>query len=92
MAEGGKLVEIELAHTRVTDEFLKKLAALPDLEALDLNDTKTTDVGLETLSTAPRLRKLEIFQTQVTQEAADKFREAHPNCKVRGPTFDKKNL
>jgi len=90
MAEGGKLIEVDLMYVPVTDDFLKKMAALPDLATLDLSGTKITDVGLDNLSEAPALKDLSIFMTQVTQEGAEKFRELHPNCKVHGPAFDKK--
>ncbi|MFN0051924.1 MAG: hypothetical protein ACKV0T_07015 [Planctomycetales bacterium] len=82
MEEGGKMVQIRLRFTPVTDEFLKKLAVLPDLEWLDLLGTSITDVGLENLAGAPALKKLYLSRTQVTQEAAARFRETHPNCEI----------
>lgn len=89
MTEGGKMIEVDLNYTPVTDDFLKKLATLSDLETLDLNGTMVTDAGLENLTAARALKVLSILRTQVTESGADKFREAHPKCKVVGPAETK---
>lgn len=83
MANGGKMIEINLRFTPVTDDFLKKLAALPDLEAIDVRGTQITDAGLESLNAAPALKNLYLSLTKVTDEGADRFRESHPNCNVQ---------
>ena len=85
MEQGGKMVEIELMYTPTTDDFLKKLENLPDLETIDLEGTKVTDAGFESLAKLPKLKELRVARTQVTEEGAAKFRESHPMCTVRGP-------
>ena len=78
-----KMIEINLSYTPVTDDFLKKLATLRDLEALDVRGTQITDAGLESLNAAPALKNLYLSLTKVTDEGADRFRESHPNCNVQ---------
>jgi hypothetical protein len=89
MADGGKLIAVDLSFTPVTDEFLKKLNALPDLEKINLTDTNITDAGLENLGDMPSLKELVLWSTKVTDDGAAKFREAHPNCTVHGPAQSK---
>ncbi len=89
MAEGGRLVEIVLTHTPATDEFVQKLATLAHLEKIDLSGTLVTDAAWEHLAKLPALIEVAVWQTQMTDEAANKFREEHPTCNVRGPNSAK---
>jgi hypothetical protein len=85
MTADGKMVAVNLTYTPVSDEFLKKLVSVPGLEEVSLTGTKVTDAGLEVLGAIPTLKSVRIWQTQVTEAGAQKFREAHPQCEVRGP-------
>lgn len=88
MAEGGKMVEIDLSYTPASDEFLKKLANLPDLEKLDLTGTPVTDAGLDHLAKLPVLKHLTLLVSQVTPDEAAKFGQSHPDCKIYGPELN----
>src|SRR5206468_7955899 len=60
------VVSINLAETKVTDEDLLFLAALPDLQALYLMETQITNAGLAHLKDLSNLRTLNLGLTRVS--------------------------
>src|SRR5262245_41835932 len=59
-APGGKITEVNLRASWVTDGDLLELARLPQLQRLDLSQTRITDQGLAYLKTAASLREVNL--------------------------------
>ena len=67
----------------MTDDGLKQLQGLDNLERLWLNDTLVTDDGLANLNHCKSLRLLGIGGgTRVTKDGLAQIREALPNCEL----------
>ncbi len=64
------IVGVNLSGTPITDEGLKVLATLPDLEYLHLADTAVTDVGIAELVNAKKLSKIDLRRTKITIDVA----------------------
>ncbi len=60
-----RVVCVGLRDTKVTDDDLKVLAKLPQLENLDLTNTRVTGAGLEHIKDLKNLRVLALWKTQV---------------------------
>jgi Leucine-rich repeat (LRR) protein len=68
-ALGGKIqndTDFSLYGTKVTDEDLVHLKALPRLRNLDLRGTQITDAGLEHIKGLARLTGLDLQATQIS--------------------------
>ncbi|MEK6262463.1 MAG: hypothetical protein AABP62_28015 [Planctomycetota bacterium] len=87
----GQLTAIDLPYTPATDADLEMFKGLDAVNSINLTGTQITDAGLEHLSDLKTLTSLLIWDTRVSEEAAAKFRESHPTCKVRGPDHSKEN-
>lgn len=61
----GKLRLLDLAHTNISDEGLRRLHAFTSLEHLDLRDTPVTYQGLKGLRCLPALEFLDLRGTSV---------------------------
>ena len=66
-----KLRRLTLAGTLITDDGMKYLRDLTDLEDLDLYGVKITDTGLDYLSKLTKLRNLNLLGAQITDAGAD---------------------
>jgi len=60
-----RVVLVGLGETKVTDDDLKILGKLPNLENLDLSKTRITSAGLAHLRGLKNLRVLSLWKTQV---------------------------
>lgn len=56
---------LSFAGRKVTDGWLKELAAFPQLQALDLNWTEVSDVGMKDLAALTQLQVLYLAETKV---------------------------
>ncbi|MDA1275445.1 MAG: M56 family metallopeptidase, partial [Verrucomicrobia bacterium] len=56
----------KVPRLKVTDNMLKRLEALKELEDLDLTDAQISDEGLACLQGLTRLRKLSLLSTKIT--------------------------
>jgi hypothetical protein len=56
---------LQLNGTLLSDEFLKRLEPLPELENLGLRGTHVTADGMKYLSRHPQLKKLDLYHTEV---------------------------
>lgn len=65
-----KLRWLNLTDTGATDDVLKAVAALPDLETLYLWNTKVTDAGMADLAGMPKLKELHLSRAAVTDAGA----------------------
>lgn len=66
----------------VTDDEIKNLSRLSNLQYLDLSANRITDAGLRHLRGLSRLTILGVFRTDVTQAGVDDFKRAMPSCSV----------
>ena len=64
------LRRLNLLGTLVTDEGLKHLSGLTELEDLDLYGVKVTDSGIEHLSKLKKLRRLNLLGAQISDASA----------------------
>jgi uncharacterized membrane protein len=62
------IVDLNLAHTQVTDAGLSAVAAMPNLRRLRLDRTSITDKGLASLSQLTNLEYLNLYGTGVTDQ------------------------
>ena len=77
-----KLDVIGLEGTRITDEGLHHLTALPHLDNVDLTNTGITDTGLQVLATIKTLEFVHLEGTKVTATGVAMLRDAVPKCEV----------
>ena len=64
----AKVTGVILSNPNFTDEGLKEVAKLKQLEALYLDGTKTTDAGLKEVAKLQKLTHLFLGDTQITDE------------------------
>lgn len=75
--EGTKFGEI--AATSVTPEWLEKIAALKNLEALKLQGcSRLSDESVKTLAAMPKLREADLQGTSLTEKGAAALKTAKP--------------
>ncbi|MHC1743232.1 MAG: hypothetical protein AB9873_09410 [Syntrophobacteraceae bacterium] len=64
-ADCGRVVHVHLRSSRnATDEVLRRVGSLPDLEELVASDTPISDAGLAHLAALPKLRSLHLSGTR----------------------------
>ncbi len=78
----SRLRLLDLSFTRVSDEGLKFLAALPELRYVSLIGCRVTDNGTDSLMRLERLREIYLAKTEVTPKAVEKLRRRFPMCRV----------
>ena len=69
----GRMAEMNLSRSKVTDAGLAALAGMKALKRLHLQNTSVTDAGMEQLSGLAALEYLNLFGTKVTDAALLKF-------------------
>ena len=75
--EQGRLVEIDLRGSWVTDLELTRLAAASGVRELDLSRTHISDVALQTIARLPELRSLNLrFCEHITEAGVAHLRNA----------------
>jgi hypothetical protein len=67
-APGGPVRLVDLSTTPVTDDDLKQLRGLTELETLDLSGTHVTGSGFKSLRDLPRLTTLRLWGAHVSDE------------------------
>lgn len=60
------LIHLTLYGAHLTDDVVRRLATLPQLQSLDLTQSDLTDAGVRTLAPLVHLQKLDLFGSQVT--------------------------
>jgi len=70
-AVADQITWLNLARTKVSDDGLARIAALPKLTRLHLEHTAITDAGLAHLSGLNELRYLNLFNTAVSDAGLD---------------------
>jgi hypothetical protein len=67
-AKDHPVTEVDLRHSKVSDDDLALLADLPHLESLILSETTITDEGLAHFAGLTKLRHLYLFGTKITDD------------------------
>ena len=70
------------ADTQITDEGLRHLAALTEVELLVLQGSRISDEGLKHLEGLKSLRRLWLVCPQVTAEGVERLQKALPDCAI----------
>jgi hypothetical protein len=75
---GPLLRSLYLADTDVSDEGMKVLAHMEQLQTLDLSRTWVTDAGLKALEGLKQLRTLRVQATLVSEAGAAQLKKTLP--------------
>lgn len=92
---GNPIVLVDFTnHPEFRDDWLKHLAAFPELENVGLAGTALTDAGMDHLAKLPKLQTLTINDTPVTDAGAAKLAACTGlvNLDVRGTRVSTKGL
>ena len=84
-ADLGKIMNLFLTNTQITDEGIRELAKLQKLTVLSLNETQITDAGLKELAKLQKLGYLDLYNTKVTKAGVAELKKALPDCIIDGP-------
>ena len=79
---------LDLYGTEVTDQDLKALAGLAELQTLDLGRTKVTDAGLKELAALPQLQSLDLSYNAALSDAGLRELAALPRLQALELTFN----
>jgi hypothetical protein len=89
LAHLTKLEHLEILDlmgvTGITDEGLKHVSQIENLNALILQDTRLTDAGIEHLKEMRNLTRLWLQGTRVSIAGVNELKQALPNCSIGGP-------
>jgi len=83
VADLGRLEELILSASRVTDAGLARLEGLTQLQQLPLGGTKITDGGLAHLKGLKGLEMLGLRDTPVTNAGTEELHQSLPNSRIR---------
>jgi Leucine-rich repeat (LRR) protein len=82
LARLPQLRHLKLGGANITDDGLPVIGRMTQLESLELWPSFVTDDGLTHLRTLTNLKQLSVGP-HITEKAADKLRQALPNCEIR---------
>jgi len=74
---------LNLNKTKITDEGLKELVRVKNLETLFLDGTGITDVGLKELYKLNELKILYLRNTKVTKKGVKELKDKLKNCDIK---------
>jgi uncharacterized protein (TIGR02996 family) len=69
----GLISSLELRDVDVTDDSLKVLREVPELEKLDIDGTAVTNDGLSNIAAIANLRELQVSETKVTTDRLEEL-------------------
>ena len=78
----GKIVEVNLSYTHVTNAGLRHLEGLTSLKMLYLANTQVTNQGVLYLDGLSGLERIYVNQNQIDQTGVKYLQQKLPNCKV----------
>ena len=64
----ARVVKLDLARTKATNDDLSLLTSLPELRSLSLSSTAVSDAGLKQVRSLAKLQSLRLAATQITDE------------------------
>ena len=68
-----RIVWLDLARSQITDEGMKTVRLMRELERLHLENTAVTDAGIAELATLGKLEYLNLYGTKVSNGIFDTF-------------------
>ena len=68
--KAGRIIEVDLTSTWVTDDDLRKLSAMPELRKINLSDTKIGDIGFAQLRPLQKVTYLNCFHCPYLTDGA----------------------
>src|SRR5687768_16356255 len=68
--KAGRIIEVDLTSTWVTDDDLGKLAAMPELQKINLSATKIGDIGFSQLRPLHKVTYLNCFHCPYLTDGA----------------------
>ena len=77
-----RLRHLDVCAHLVTDDGVRELIALPDLEVLWLTRCRITDDVIPLLADCRNLRELNVRHTEVTDQGIERLRQALPHCRI----------
>ena len=81
-ADLGKVTSLNLSDTKITDEGLKEVAKLQQIELLYLERTQITDAGLMEVAKLQKLSGLDLTGTKTTDAGLAEVVIALPECVI----------
>jgi hypothetical protein len=76
------VVMVDLRNTAVSDDDLKCLKELSQLQILVLDSTGVTDAGLEPIKECSQLQRVFLRNTRVTADGAKGLRKTFPKAEI----------
>lgn len=73
---------LDFQGSPITDEGLRHLKHVRNLEILWLDSTPITDAGLLQLASISTLKQIQLTGSKVTDEGVEKLRRSLPNCHI----------
>jgi Leucine-rich repeat (LRR) protein len=80
----GKVTSLNFNFNKITDEGIKEVAKLQQLEWLFLEKTQITDKGLKEVAKLQKLTILNLYDTKTTKAGVAELKKALPNCNIIG--------
>lgn len=77
-----RMKHLDVCAHLVTDEGVRAIAELPDLEVLWLPGCRITDESVETIGSMKKLRELNVQRTEITDSGLARIRRILPNCRI----------
>jgi hypothetical protein len=68
-----RIVWLDLARSQITDEAMKTVRQMPELERLHLENTQVTDTGIAEIATLSKLEYLNLYGTKVSDAVFETF-------------------
>ena len=81
----GKVKELILSGTKLTDAGLEDVAKVKNLSKLSLQVNDITDTGLKEVAKLTQLERVQLYETNVTEEGVADLQKALPDCKIDWP-------
>ncbi len=75
-------IDLDLSSPHITDDGLRHLSGLRNIEGLWLKRAKITDDAIEHLVQLTTLKELHFWGTEITEEGIARLQEALPNCTI----------
>lgn len=82
LSELKNVIRLQLQQSNATSGDIKRIEALPRLEAINLFGTAIDDEALNHLSSFPALKRIYTWQTNVTDEGIAQINELRPDIEV----------
>jgi hypothetical protein len=76
------VVMVDLRNTAITDDQLKNLKHMPQLQILVLDSTSISDAGLEPIKGCSQLQRIFLRKTRVTAAGVKDLKKTFPRAEI----------